>query len=246
MITRTLKQLRDGSASRADVTSHSAGRYSDAVVDGFVNAAIRRLHLRMSEAGAIGTLRTELATTSSTTDANGWPANEILVLPALTEVIGVSIEEDGHYRPMTTFDELERDDFDSAWRSTGRPHQYRLAQDSTGAQVLRLLPPSDGAYTVRIVYTLAPTTLSADSDSFSFFPPGDEWVECDAALAILESLEGVGEVEHYRALERRARSLWMELERHLKRVNPSRPGRVQNTRRIRANGRLRNVYGRGV
>lgn len=244
MITRTASSLIQGALERANAKGSTDGRHEEGLVLGYVNSALRRVFLELSANGVLAKRRAVLTTTADTADADGWPANEVVALPAMTSLLGVSIDNGSVTRPMLAFDELERDEPSSSLRDTGAPQFHRLAEDNAGALVLQLLPPADGAYSIEVYYTAAAPTLGVD-DSYTFFPGADEWVECDAALAILERDE-VPDASQLQAIGRRMAMCHQTCMRHLSRLRP-RPMRVRNTRRLRAEARHRAAgYLRGV
>lgn len=223
MYSRTLAQLRTNVGQRADVTISASGRHSQSVANWAINQAIRKLHQIQAESGVVGVQRdSSLVTTATTTESNGWPQNQVVTLPSdfLTPVgFSVNLGSD-QWVEMLPFDELERETYreHTYFEETGAPVFYRIVTGNDGTPLLRVLPAADGVYSIAAIYIGEPTELSADGDTYQFFDGGEEWVECDAAMAMLER-DGVREPRQFQALQQRKAEAEARLRAHQARLS---------------------------
>lgn len=241
MYTRTLAQLRTGVGYRADVRVTSAGRHSEAVVDWAVNQAIRKLHQMQAESGMVGVGRdSSLVTTATTTESNGWPQNQVATLPSdFLTPIGFSVGlGDDQWVEMLPFDEEERETYreHTYYEETGAPMFYRVVTGNDGTPLLRILPAADGVYSIAAIYITEPTTLVSDGDTYQFFDGGEEWVECDAAQAVL-TRDGVKEPRAFQALQGRKSQAEARLLANMNRLGGG-PSRRHDVTGMRARNRF--------
>jgi hypothetical protein len=232
MITRTLAQLRSQVSRFLDEPIAATGRHTTTNANTSINAAIRRYQLMLADNGITLLKRGTLTTTSSTADADGWPGNEVVALPTDMMLLkSLSIQHHNEWVPMVPFDEPERDDYES-WigNGTGLPTQYRVATDNANALVLRLMPASDAAYSIRCFYVPTPTELSDDADSHRFLEGTEEWVELEAALDMLgeDGAKERGQVQLWREKQQRAEKYILKF----KNLGQG-SGRKQDTRGLR-------------
>jgi len=222
--TRTLQQLLDGVADRADIDVAASGvRHTNALVTLRLNRSIQKWKTLVAEAGDdTGLLTTRTATATSTVrDANNWAPYQYIAQPTGCMLIrGIDIWSGNTPIAMMGIDELERNDsslLSSWWGAagvqTGMPVFFRLGgTNASGAALIQVFPYADAVYTVDIRYIPAHTDLSASSDlstAIEFICGGEDWVELDAAMESLRqsSLAGIPEYQDMAreklALERR-------------------------------------------
>lgn len=217
--TRTLQQLLNGVADRADVNVAASGvRHTNALVTLRVNRSIQKWKKLLSEAGDdTNMLSTRTTTSTSTTrDANNWAPYQYVDQPSGCMVIrGMDVWSGNTPIAMMPIDELERNDaslFSSWWGTgsvqTGLPVFYRMGgTKAAGGQLIQIFPFADAAYTVDIRYIPAHTDLSDTSDlstAVEFICGGEDWVELDAAMETLRK-DGLAGTHEYQtmAIDRR-------------------------------------------
>lgn len=198
MRTRTLTQLRDGVADRADVTVAASGcRHTHTVVDARINRAIQRWLLMCAEAGDDTRLKinSTVTATSSTADANGWEPRQYVALPTDFMLLrGIDALDGTEPIELMPVEELERNDTErlSSYLyadSTGFPVGYRIGgyRASDSAQIVQVFPKADAVYTVKLRYIPVHTDLTTGSDTIDFIAGGEEWVINDAAAQTLRA-----------------------------------------------------------
>lgn len=196
--TRTLQQLLDAVADRADVAYATSGvRHTTALMVYRINQAIQRWKAMVADAGDDADLLTVSTTTSSsaTRDAKNWAPQQYLAQPAnLMRVRGLDIYPiAGRPLAMLPADDLERDDafrFRVWWGQggTGLPVLYRMGgTNNAGQQLIQIFPWADAVYPVDIRYVpnWVDLTVSDLAIPIDFLLGGDEWVVNDAALQTL-------------------------------------------------------------
>ncbi len=194
--TRTLTQLRDALADRADVSVAASGvRDTHTVVDARINRAIQRWKLMVAESGDDTFLLTSRTATSASTtrDAANWaPCMYIAQPTAMLFVRGIDIWDGETPIEMMAVDEAQRNvghalQFDGSG-GTGFPVFYRVGgTNNAGSQIIQLFPWADGAYTIDVRYIPAHVDLTTGSDTVDFIAGGEEWVVNDAAMQTLIS-----------------------------------------------------------
>jgi len=210
--TRTLQQLLDGVADRADVNVAASGvRHTNALVTLRLNRAIQKWKTLVAEAGDdTGLVTTRTATATSTVrDANNWAPYQYVAQPTGCMLIrGIDIWTGNTPIAMMGIDELERNDASimSNWwggsgTQTGMPVFFRLGgTNAGGASLIQVFPYADAVYTVDVRYIPAHTDLSASSDlstAIEFVCGGEDWVELSAAMETLrnDGLTGTAEYQ---------------------------------------------------
>lgn len=228
-----LSSLRSRVAARAAVVIGAGLRHEPSTVNGYINEALEEYHLVLTDAGhPQRETRTTLTTTTGTTLVDGWPANQFVELPAdFLQLRGVSIDTGSTQIPLRPFTEREVS-VDVGWTlaPAGQPERFRVSRNDDGEYILRLLPPSNSAYTLVVVYTPTITQLSADGDTFNFFPGTAEFVVCDAALKVLED-DGVQEGNQYQAIMARRERAASRLALFARKSNRAGPSGMIDVRR---------------
>lgn len=216
--TRTLQQLLDGVARRADLNIADTGvRHTTALVTADINKACQKWIRMVAEAGDdtnMLTVRTATAT-STTRDAKNWAPNQYIAQPAgLMFVRGIDIWSGNTPLAMMDVAELERNDSQLAlswWNTggTGLPIFYRLGgTNNAGNLLIQIFPWADAVYTVDIRYIPNLTDFNeATPDvnaTMEFILGGEDWVEIETAMRALRSdgLAGTAEFADMRAEKR--------------------------------------------
>lgn len=245
MQTITLANLRAQIAERADVEIVASGRHTTAQALLLINESIRRYWLRMTDAGQVALKTTDVTTATGTSQTNGWDANQRISLPTdVLSVRGMSILDNGAWRPMLAFQELERDMYELSSDAPGLPTAFRLTLDNSGLQIARLLPRADAVYTIRVLYTPGPTALSGESDTFSFFDGTSDFVVADVAMRIL-TRDGAPEPNQMQALAAQRAEADAVLREFTRKMNRVSPERKVDVRGQRAMNNIRSEYLRG-
>ncbi len=230
MQTLTLEQLRQRviDATQLDVSGES--RHTPTKVDALINEALYAYHSCLVDANpAYREKRATLTTSSSTTDDDGWPANEAVSLPADFQALKSVVLVTGDIREyLNQAGEAEQ----HLLATTGEPRAYRLSQDNDEAWVLRVFPPSDAAHTLVITYTSKPAELTHAGAEASLYEGTADYVVCDVVMRLLED-DGMQESGKYQAAARRHQAALERLERYVPRTDRSGPSRVVNTRFFR-------------
>lgn len=193
--TRTLTQLQDALAERADIAIAASGvRDTTSIVNTRLNRAIQRWLLMVAESGDdanLKTVRTATAT-SQTRDAANWAPCQYVAQPSgLLFVRGIDIYAGSTAVSMQEISEGERNMFamTDEWLAdgkTGTPVFYRLGGiNAAAASLIQIFPWADAVYTVDLRYIAAHTDISTGSDTIDFVAGGEEWVVNDAALQTL-------------------------------------------------------------
>lgn len=196
MSTLTLIELRTAAQQITDVVIGPSERFPVESVDRMVNESIEQYWLLLTDSGdPQRQTRATLTTSASTTETNGWPANEAVALPAdFMALLSAKIQTTtGTERRLEVFGESDTStDWDYFTPGASEPTQVRIGVDSAGGRVLRLKPASSGEFSIVITYVPLPTQLQGDGDSFVFVPGTSDWVISDVALKILEQDDNVG------------------------------------------------------
>jgi hypothetical protein len=217
MATRTLAQLRSRVAKRAAVTVATGARHTATDVDAYINDSIESYHLALTECGHPQRVKRATASTSaSSADSNGFPAYSYVALPSdFLALLGVwRMNDDARACPLDAFAESDY----GLVGETGEPKRFRLAENSAGLKILRLLPNADAVYTIAFVYLPAPSVLAVDGDTIAVYPGGTEFIVCDSALKLLED-DGVQESAAFQAITARREAARQELYTFAKRQN---------------------------
>jgi hypothetical protein len=170
MATKTLAQLRE--RTRFLGTYENSSRFTDALVNAEINAALGELYETMADAweGHFDT-----ASTTPTV-----AAQEHVDLPAtFWRLRGVDILISGRYRELKQIGFGERNSF----QTTGRPQAYRVAAGGARGRLI-LYPTPNAIETVRINYVPTFTPFSADGDSFEFYTGFDDYIVTRALLSL--------------------------------------------------------------
>lgn len=217
MASLKLSELRERVTNRVAMISFGpAKRHKPEVLDAWINEALQQYELLLTESGHPQRIaRTTLTTSAITTqDANGWPANEFVELPDdFFELHRLSFVDGDTRRTLDQYAETETQDLFGAdwWQSdgqliTGQPLKYRLGryrdEDGVTHAIARLLPATNAAYTLELVYQPVPPELAADDDAYDFFPGTSDFVVCAAAMSVHE-YDGIQEPSAYKALRDR-------------------------------------------
>lgn len=246
--TRTLTQLRDGVADRADVDVAASGvRHTHTVVDARINRAIQRWLMIQAEAGDDSRLKISTTTTSasSTPDANNWEPRQYVALPSDFALLrGIDVFDGNEPIELLPYEEIERNDNERVtswfvWDNTGFPIGYRIGgQNAAGSDIVQIFPKADGAYTVHIRYIPVHTDLTNAADTVDFVFGGEEFVINDAAYQTLraDGLAGSAEAQAMMVEMR-------ELEKKLAFSLATRKG-VAARRKMDTYGRRRALIGR--
>lgn len=249
MRTRTLTQLRDGVADRADVSVAASGvRHTHTTVDARINRAIQRWLLLCAQAGDDTRMKVSATATatSATADANNWEPRQYVALPSDFMLLrGIDVFDGTERVEMMPVEELERNDTERfTWLyadSTGFPVGYRIGgiRASDSAQIVQIFPRADAVYTVHIRYVPVHTDLTSGSDTVDFVAGGEEWVINDAAAQTLRADGMAASAEVAFMVQENAR-----LERELRLLLASRGGSAAR-RKVDTRDRRRALLQRG-
>lgn len=228
----------------ADVVTGGASRHATDTLNSWINTSLEAYHAVLTDEGPPQrATRTTLTTSASTTVADGYPANERVVLPTdFAELLEVYVEHGSTRRPIRPFGGIDvalgtEDYWPTESVQPSIPERYEVTRSSAGAAVLRLLPPCDGVYTIGIHYVPTFTALTADSSTYPFLDGTSDAVVCDVALKILER-DGAQEAAQYRAIRDRRDAALMVLRRKARRMNRAGPHAMIDVR-----GRTRRARG---
>lgn len=209
--TRTLQQLLDGVADRADINIAASGvRHTNALVTLRLNRAIQKWKTLLAAAGDDTNLRTSRTTTATSTvrDANNWAPYQYIAQPTGCMVVrGIDVWSGNTPIAMMPIDELERDDASSLsnWLGTGgvqtgMPVFYRIGgTNASGSALIQLFPYADAIYTIDVRYIPAHTDLDAVADlstAVEFVCGGENWVELEAGMESLRRDGLAGSAEY--------------------------------------------------
>lgn len=225
MSTLSLLELRTAAQQITDVVIGPSERFTVESVDRMINESLEQYWLLLTDAGdPQRQTRATLTTSASTTETNGWPANEAVALPAdfmalLSAKIQTSTECE---RRLEVFGESDVEtEWDFFTPHAGEPKRVRIGVDSAGGKLLRLKPAANGVYTIIITYIPLPTLLQGDDETFVFVPGTSDWVISDVALKILEVDDNVGGLAQ--ALMARKNRAEESLRQHASRQNRAGP-----------------------
>jgi hypothetical protein len=168
--TKTLSTLR--ARVRFLGTYENSSRFTDALVNAEINAALGELYETMADAweGYFDTSST-VATVA---------AQEHVDLPAtFWRLRGVDILISGKYRELTQIGFGERNHF----QTSGRPQAYRTAAGGARGRLI-LYPTPNAVETIRINYVPTFTPFSADGDSFEFYTGFDDYIVTRTLLSL--------------------------------------------------------------
>lgn len=233
MPTSTLAELRALVAKAADIDVGTSERHTTAQVTARVNLSLQAYQSCLVDAGHSQRETRATATTSASESvSNGWPANHYVALPAdflsllAAKIVPSSSGQEFMLKPLPE----THSDLITEWSETGLPLYYRLSENTAGTKILKLYPPADAAYTIVTIYTPQMTALSADGDTYNFFPGTSDYVVCDAAMWFLEA-DGVQEGGQYNALARRRDEALYRLKEYAHRQNRAGPPQIRDVRR---------------
>jgi hypothetical protein len=167
-------------------------RHRPDVVQMLINESIAQYYLRMTDAGhPRATTRVSLSTSATTTDLLGWPANSYVSLPSdFMALLSLRIRSSsGLWTVMHSYSETDTGSPGWLWSGdqTGMPVEHRLGTASDGTKIVRLRPYADAVYTIEAVY-IPETPYLAENDTANLVSGTADWVVCDAALRLLESV----------------------------------------------------------
>lgn len=227
----TLADLRIRAAKFADVVVSATGRHKTDWLDARINEALGSYQSCLVDAGhPQRETRTTATTSSSTTSSNGWPANEYVALPTDFLILrSAKVLQNSREWQLSPAPEIQSEISTQRYQ-TGFPEFYRISRDSNNAQILRLMPPADAAYTIVIVYTPMLTELADEADTYEFYPGTSDYVTCDAALALLEA-DGVQEGNQYQALQQRKAEAMQRIKEYAHMQNRGGPAQMVDVRR---------------
>lgn len=203
------------------------------VVQMLLNESLAQYWMALTDGGhPHATTRTTLTTSATTTDALGWPANSYVSLPTdFMALLSARIQTtNGAWVTMRPYGETDTEAVDMLFSSdtTGMPIEFRLGTASDATDIMRLRPYAAGAYTIEVVYVPKPTLLGS-SDTARMIPGTADWVICDTALKVLESV-GVPEANQAQALMSRKNQAHQVLTDFARRKNRAGPTGMQDTR----------------
>jgi hypothetical protein len=204
----TLLEFRERVLARIATISAGANlRHKPANINRWINDAAEQYHLIRTESGHPQTTKRVMLTSTASTTAgsHGWPANEVLELPADFLELNrcTRIHEDG--RRGVTLDQYAEQQVSNE-PAPGKPTHYRLtrtqAEDGTLTPLLQLMRPADAVYSFELIYTPTPTALADDTDALDVYPGTADFIVCSAAMSMLE-YDGINEQPVYTALVKR-------------------------------------------
>lgn len=212
-LTQTLLQLRTNVRRMADVQGTTAlQRHPDADISDYVNRGIAALRRELDV--AIPDQRFLTSASVSTVAGTTTYALD----SSFTFLVSVDIVAHGAKSWLLPFEMHERALLtDDASTSAGTPSAYRLRGSN-----IELLPEPDGVYTVTVWYVAAPTTLSADADTFDTITRLDDYVIAYAAKLVAMKDKNFDLVQACDALMDRMRDDIQFIARSRDRNGPSR------------------------
>lgn len=215
MATRTLLELMNRASYACSETFGPDKRHTPDVLLQLINESLQRYHAIKNQAGQPPDVtRVELTTSASATTTLGWPLNSYVTLPAdFKSLVGAQLllSSSAGWVALNPFDENEKALIWDPWgTTTGPPTTYRLAKDTSGNDILRLLPAADSAYTIEVVYVSEFAELD-EGDNYEFVDGTEAYVVCDVAMQMLENADLVGSPQYGALMKRRD-----EAERALK------------------------------
>ncbi len=205
------------------------GRNSNVVVIELMNAELELYHDFVLERSDRALLRTTVTTSSATTvGADGFPANERVLLPtAFSALRSASIGDGQHWRQLARLNEHERTE---SLDITGVPIEAEVANGADGTTVLRLSPPANSAYTIEILYLPKFTAGTNLESEFELLPGGADWIVYGTAIRIMQA-NGAEEAGSIRlAQEQYARAVG-HVEKFAAKQNRSGPSAMRETDR---------------
>ena len=238
---RTLGELRADVCAEADIVdSGSAGRFTTARLNRFINQAIQRYITIVTGSGGQEwySQRTGLQSmsTSEVVDASGWAPNQYVTLPtAFYQLIGIDIVIGGSTVSLMNFERMERNMFKDSpiWmqgNGKGQPMFYRIqGTNAAGAHIVQVVPAADAAYQFEVWYVPEIADLSNDSDTFDGRAGFEDFVVLEAALRCL-SRDGNTSTSYASIQQRRDE---MEAQMKFKFATMDGPGRRINTEALR-------------
>jgi hypothetical protein len=245
MPTYTLLTLRNLAEHASGEVIAPDKRQTPTLVNALLNESLAQYYLQLTDCGhPHATTRAELTTSSSTTVTTGWPANTFVALPTdFMALLAIRIQTTaGAWRTMQPYSESS-DDHDGwfwAGQETAMPTEYRIGSNTSGAPILRLRMPADAAYTIEIVYVPTPAELT-ESGTAVLLPGTADWVVCDVALKMLESI-GVPEANQAQALMARKQAADVALRTYAGRRDRAGTVGMRDTRSARALNRSATLW----
>lgn len=203
------------------------------VVQMLLSESLAQYWMALTDGGhPYATTRATLTTTATTTDALGWPANSYVSLPAdFMALLSARIQStNGGWVKMHAYGETDVESVDLLFSSdtTGMPVEFRLGTASDATDIMRLRPYAAGVYTIEVIYVPKPTVLGP-GDTARMIPGTADWVICDTAMKVLESV-GVPEANQAQALMSRKNQAHQVLTDYAHRKNRAGPTGMQDTR----------------
>jgi hypothetical protein len=213
-LTLTLAQIREEVGLCLDAPIGDA-YLSTATVDRWINMAIQEYASLCAQYGLGPEKRATLTGSSSTTaGADGFPANEILALPAdFAALKSLSYQVNG-YRVMLRL--MAESDRESYWAypvtNYGPPEAYALvdATPSLAARA-RVWPPMQSAYSFELIYRPQVDDTSTEP-SVSYLPGTEDIIIARVAMK-QATREGIQEPNQFAALQERYQLALAALQR---------------------------------
>lgn len=201
----TLAQLREEVGDAADVPTGD-NRITNAKLDRWINQSVQQYALLKAQYSG-GDIRRATATGSSSTAVStyGFPANQLVALPAgVARIASVFVVFNGVRRQLDELQEPDKNTWNWSSEIFGPPERFALldASPSDGSAYLRVWPPSDAAYTYEVTYAGEPATLALTTDAWVYLPGTQDLVICDVAKKLM-TRDGMQEPTTYQALDQR-------------------------------------------
>ena len=241
-LTLTLAQTREEIGLSIDVPIGDA-YLPNVNLDRWINMAVQEYAALRAQYGLMDEKRTTLTGSASTTPGtDGFPANELLSLPAdFASVVTLNYNFNGAQYPLRAMSESDRQRWWSVpLQALGPPEAYAVidATPSLPARA-RVWPPMQTAYTFELVYRPQPATLVADGDTWEYLPGTSDLVV--ACVALKQAVrEGIQEPNQYQGIQGRYDRALAALQRMAHRG--AGVASMRDTRASARNGRVRPWY----
>jgi hypothetical protein len=223
--TLTVAEIRGLVSGLTDIEIGAQERFTAATVNLMISESYAQYWMLLTDSGhPQHVTRTSLTTSASTASSNGWPANEFVALPSgFMALLSARIEQSsGSHVRMTQFSEIDvaEQEYPYDVDTAGQPRQYRIAEGTDNAKILRLKPPADGAYTIVVTYIQEPLVLNDDADEADFVPGTSDWVVYDVAMKMLEMDADGSQAQAFAARRNRAEGILTKYAQRQHRAGP--------------------------
>lgn len=214
-LTLTLAQTREEVGLALDIPTGDA-YLTSVTLQRWVFMAVQEYAALRAQYGLMDEKRTTLTGSVSTTPGtDGFPANELLSLPAdFGSVVALNYNLNGTQYPLRALAETDRQKWwGTPLQTLGPPEAYAVidATPSLPARA-RVWPPMQTAYTFELIYRPTVVAMAVDADTWEYLPGTEDYVICTVALK-QATREGVQEPAQFQALQMRKQNALEALQR---------------------------------